>query len=98
MKTIKVIGEIGKKDKWYIGYALMTERNEEIIVEVQRWSYWCRKFGVSKTGRFLREKRIRRVGGIYTTLGKSYNIKRLKKELLVEERQRKIGDEVCKGS
>ena len=98
MKNIKVLGEVGKKDRWYTGYALITKTNEETIIEVQRWSCWCKKFGVSKAGKLLREKRIRRVGGIYTTLGKSYNIKRLKKELLVEEKQRKIGDEVCKSS
>lgn len=98
MKTIKVLGEVGKKDKWYTGYALITKTNEETIVEVQRWSYWCKKFGVSKAGKLLREKRIRRVGGVYTSPEKSYNISRLKKELLFEERQRGIDNKICENS
>ncbi len=98
MKTIKVVGEVGKKDKWYTGYALVTKTREDIVIEVQRWSYWCKKFGVAKAAALAKKGKIRRVGGVYTDLKASYNVKRLKKELLVEERERKIGDEVCKGS
>jgi len=95
MKTFKVIGEKGSKDRWYIGYAMITTTEEGLIIEVQRWSYWCKKFGVAKAGNFGRRGTIRRVGGIYTKLSKSYNVKKLKKELLFEKRQGRIDNKVC---
>jgi len=95
MKTFKVIGEKGSKSMWYTGYAMTTIIEEGLIIEVQRWSYWCKKFGVAKAGNFVMRGTIRRVGGIYTDLSKSYNVKKLKKELLFEKRQRRIDNKVC---
>ena len=97
MKTIKVIGEKGTRCRWYFGYAFISVSKVEIVVEVRRWSYWCAKFGVMKAGKLLKKGKIRRVGGVYTDLEKSYNIKRLKKELLFEERERKINNKIREG-
>jgi len=76
-----VKGEKGSKDRWYIGYAMITTTEEGFIIEVQRWSYWCKKFGVTKAGNFVMRGTIRRVGGIYTDLSKSYNVKVLVKKI-----------------
>jgi len=72
-----VKGEKGSKNCWYVGYALLTKN----CIEVQRWSYWCKKFGVYKAGELLKKSIIRRVGGVYTSPEKSYNVKFLVKKI-----------------
>jgi len=74
---MNIKGEKGSKNCWYFGYVLI-KRN---CVEVQRWSYWCKKFGVRKASKLLKNQQIVKVGGIYTNPGESYNVKRLLKKI-----------------
>jgi len=74
---MNIKGEKGWKNCWYVGYALV----KKDCVEVQRWSYWCKKFGVGKASKLLQNRQIVKIGGIYTSPRESYNVKRLLKKI-----------------
>ena len=81
-----ITGEKGSKGRWYKGYA----RIYKTRIEVQRWSYWVKKYGIKKAGCMLKEKKIVYVGGIYTDPEKSYNVKKLLREVLCKRKRKKM--------
>jgi len=89
MKTIILVGEKGSKSRWYVGYARVVLDEGEIIIEVRRWSYWCKEIGIKKATALLKKKEIRRLGGVYSDLHKSYSVKRFIKEILFVKKQKR---------